>query len=72
MTTITITKDNFWQKMSLIYKKVNVIWKVKIKLDDWNNWDEFTSKNQKAWLKSKKDLDNWNTLSLENLKAKYM
>lgn len=72
MATITITKENFWQKISLIYKKVYSAWKIKINIDERENWDEFSIKNKKAWLESKKDLDNWNTLSLEKLKAKYM
>lgn len=33
MTTITINKENFWQKMSLIYKKINLFWEIKITLD---------------------------------------
>ena len=72
MATITLTKENFWQKMSLIYKNVNLIWKLKIKLDESDDWDEFTLKNKKAWLKSKEDLNNWNTISFESLKTKYM
>ena len=34
MATITITKDNFWQKMSLIYKKINTFWELKIKFEE--------------------------------------
>lgn len=33
MTTLTLNKKNFWQKMSLIYKKINTFWELKIKLE---------------------------------------
>lgn len=72
MNTITITKENFWQKMSLIYKKVNTNWKLRIKLEKEDNWNNFSTKNKKAYMQSRKDLEAWNALSLDELKSKYM
>lgn len=70
MTTITITKENFWQKMSLIYKKVNLAGKVRIKFDDTSTI--YTAKNHTAYLKSKEQLQKWEAFSLSDLKAKYL
>ena len=70
MATITITKENFWQKMSMIYKKVNTNWKVKIQFETNDDWDEFTEKNKKAYLQAKKDLEQWNTTKIDFNKIK--
>lgn len=37
-------------------------------MDDWN---EYTPKNHKAWLKAREDLEKWNVVSFEELKRKY-
>lgn len=72
MTTITLTRENFWKKMSLIYQKVNSVWKIRINLSqEEDNWDEYTQKNHKAWLKSKKDLKKGDVMSFDELKSKY-
>lgn len=71
-TTITITKENFWQKVSLLYKRLNSSWKIKIRIDTQDDkWDNYTSKNNSAYLEAKKQLKKWETISFEDLKAKY-
>jgi len=32
METMIINKDNFWEKMSMIYEAMNVFWEVKIEI----------------------------------------
>jgi len=38
--------------------------------DDWDT--EYTNENHKAWLEGRKELENWETFSINDLKAKYI
>jgi hypothetical protein len=71
MQTMTITKENFWQKIWLIYKKVNSTGKVRITFES-NNSEEYTPENHNAYLQAKKELKKWEALDISDLKAKYL
>ncbi len=87
MTTQLISINEFRRDISSLWKKAQAEnikytvlshWKAVFEvtpvinnvIDD--DWTEYTTKNHKAYLKAKKELEKWKTISLETLKSKYL
>jgi len=71
MATITLNKDNFWQKMSLIYKELLNYNSIKLKIEKPEKKLLWTDYEEKSYLKWKKDFENWDVIDLSDLLEKY-
>lgn len=88
MTTELISLNEYRKNISVLWKRareqnikyvvlsysqpifeVNPVIDNKIE-DDWDV--QYTPKNHKAWLKARKELERWETVSFEELKSKYL
>ena len=71
MATITLTKENFWRKMWIIYKELLNNSTIKIKLEKPEKKLIWTEYEEKTYNEAKKDLENWNYIDLSDLLVKY-
>ena len=60
--------EKYWN--NILYKNINILLSDNEIKDDWDI--EYTKDNHIAYLRAKEDLENWETLSLEELKSKYL
>lgn len=70
-TTITITKDNFWQKIWIIYKELLHNHSIKIKLEKPEKKLLWTEYEENSYKKAKKDLENGDVVDFSDLLTKY-
>lgn len=70
MTNITLTKENFWKKIWIIYQELLNNSSIKIKLEKPEKKLIWTEYEEKSYNEAKKDLENWNTTRIDFSKIK--
>lgn len=67
MTKITLTKENFGKKMSFIYEKMILKWKIRINLEENNKELLWTEYEEKAYNEAKKNFLKWDIIDWKDM-----
>ena len=73
MTTMEITKENFWTQIAFIYENLIKKWKLELSIDLDNKKSlVWANEEQNSFDKAMEDLKKWDVFTLEQLKSKYL